>query len=685
MKYVDNVDVTTLITYGQTFRLGFSHFYGRFEGSINGQLLLAGSSGAASLGLETGFFQVVAHTYSNVYGKQEIINYGIDPIFTIGHDTDVFGLLTATDVMAETVKVTVATGEPPFEISSATMVNNLNVDMLDGLHGDYYLDYNNLTNKPTLLQGEIGPPGPAGAAGQNGTNGTNGIPGIPGIPGVPGPPGAPGAAGLPGSSGSSGSDGSDGAKGDKGDKGDTGAAGSAVNPNWNETDTTKPAYIQNKPSVIQSDWNQQTTTSIDFIKNKPTFLSRWWADPNDANSIYYQTTAGRVGIGKSPASGFKLDVDGQVRGTIFTSTVTDVSPFQVSSLIRVDNLNASLLDGLGIGSFMRTDTSTSTSWSITTTSTVTCKQLLSTTTIVPPFVVSSTLKVINLNAELLDGLDSTAFMRSDANTATSGTLTGTRLISTIATGTAPLTVTSTTKVANLNADLLDDLDSTKFMRADGATSTTGTLTGTRLISTIATGTAPLTVTSTTLVTNLNVALFNGQNAAYYLSYANLTGVPATTSSQWTTSGTFIYYNTGNVGIGIATPAAKLHVVGAILATADVTAYYSDRRLKKDVREITSALDKLSKIRGVYYTQNELAETFGYHNYEPQVGVIAQELQTVLPEAVKLAPFDTNAEQGSISGENYLTVQYHKIVPLLIQAIKEQQEEINDLRRMVLKK
>jgi hypothetical protein len=115
MKYVDNVDVTALITYGQTFRLGFSHFYGRFEGSINGQLLIAGSSGEASLGLETGFFQVVAHTRTNVYGKQEIVNYGIDPIFTIGHDTDVFGLLTATDVMAQTLKVTVATGEPPFE------------------------------------------------------------------------------------------------------------------------------------------------------------------------------------------------------------------------------------------------------------------------------------------------------------------------------------------------------------------------------------------------------------------------------------------------------------------------------------------------------------------------------------------------------------------------------------------
>jgi len=301
--------------------------------------------------------------------------------------------------------------------------------------------------------------------------------------------------------------------------------------------------------------------------------------------------------------------------------------------------------------------------------------------------------VDNLNASLLDGHDAGKFMRTDEDTSSMGIVTAKSFVSTNTTvsGAAPFVVASTVKVVNLNADLLDGLDSSAFMQVNANTGTTGTITanyylGKYFVSTVATAIGPpLVVASTTLVPNLNVALFNGQNAAYYLSYANLTGVPATTSSQWTTSGTFIYYNTGNVGIGIATPAAKLHVVGAILATADVTAYYSDRRLKKDVREITSALDKLSKIRGVYYTQNELAETFGYHNYEPQVGVIAQELQEVLPEAVKLAPFDTNAEQGSISGENYLTVQYHKIVPLLIQAIKEQQEEINDLRRMVLKK
>jgi len=71
-----------------------------------------------------------------------------------------------------------------------------------------------------------------------------------------------------------------------------------------------------------------------------------------------------VGIGKSPASGFKLDVDGHVRGTIFTSTTEDVAPFQVSSLVRVDNLNASLLDGLGKGAFMRTDEDTSTLFNV---------------------------------------------------------------------------------------------------------------------------------------------------------------------------------------------------------------------------------------------------------------------------------------------------------------------------------
>jgi hypothetical protein len=66
-----------------------------------------------------------------------------------------------------------------------------------------------------------------------------------------------------------------------------------------------------------------------------------------------------------------------------------------------------------------------------------------------------------------------------------------------------------------------------------------------------------------------------------------------------------------------------------------------------------------------------------------VGVIAQEVQSVLPEAVELAPLDTeydeNGNKVSKTGENYLTVFEEKIVPLLIESIKEQQTQIEALQ------
>jgi len=125
------------------------------------------------------------------------------------------------------------------------------------------------------------------------------------------------------------------------------------------------------------------------------------------------------------------------------------------------------------------------------------------------------------------------------------------------------------------------------------------------------------------------------------------------------------------GLGVGTSASA--TAGEIRATNNITAYYSDKRLKKDISRIDAALNKVLSISGVYYTQNKVAEKFGYHNYSRQVGVIAQEIEKVLPEAVKLAPFDIEDVDGnsvSKSGENYLTVQYEKLIPLLIEAIKE---------------
>jgi hypothetical protein len=147
------------------------------------------------------------------------------------------------------------------------------------------------------------------------------------------------------------------------------------------------------------------------------------------------------------------------------------------------------------------------------------------------------------------------------------------------------------------------------------------------------------------------------------------------------SGTFgIHSNSGN---------ADLLVDGAIRSLSDVVAYYSDIRLKHKFEPITSALEKVQSLEGFTYESNELAKELGYNEAydnltgKRKVGVSAQQVQEVLPEAVTLAPFDTyKNEDGTIeskSGKDYLTVKYEKIVPLLIEAIKEQQQQINELK------
>ena len=130
---------------------------------------------------------------------------------------------------------------------------------------------------------------------------------------------------------------------------------------------------------------------------------------------------------------------------------------------------------------------------------------------------------------------------------------------------------------------------------------------------------------------------------------------------------------GRLGIGTVTPEKKLHVVGEIAATGDITAFYSDERLKDFDGKIDGALDKLDKINGYYYKGNDVAAEFGYNTDERQVGVSAQEVEAILPEVVKTAPISLDGET------DYKTVQYEKLVPLLIEAIKELKDEVEKLK------
>jgi len=119
--------------------------------------------------------------------------------------------------------------------------------------------------------------------------------------------------------------------------------------------------------------------------------------------------------------------------------------------------------------------------------------------------------------------------------------------------------------------------------------------------------------------------------------------------------------------------------GAIYATGNITAFFSDKRLKTVSGKIENALDKVGKLSGVYYTFNDTAKSFGYDSDEEQVGVIAQDVEAVLPQIVKAAPFDLDENNNSKSGENYKTVQYEKLIPLLIEAINELRAEVKALK------
>jgi hypothetical protein len=136
-------------------------------------------------------------------------------------------------------------------------------------------------------------------------------------------------------------------------------------------------------------------------------------------------------------------------------------------------------------------------------------------------------------------------------------------------------------------------------------------------------------------------------------------------------------------LGVNTPHPS--TAGMIRATNQITAYYSDERLKENITLIPDALDKVCSLRGVTYTPNQIAEEFGFDRKQSEVGVIAQDVLEVLPEAVKPAPFDIMLFEGdeiSRSGQNYQTVQYEKLVPLLIEAVKQLNEETKELNKQI---
>ncbi|MCP4124923.1 MAG: tail fiber domain-containing protein, partial [Bacteroidetes bacterium] len=167
---------------------------------------------------------------------------------------------------------------------------------------------------------------------------------------------------------------------------------------------------------------------------------------------------------------------------------------------------------------------------------------------------------------------------------------------------------------------------------------------------------------------------DGNQAAGYVPVSDAMGVMTWTDpallpkddGDWTVSGSDMYSSvSGNIGIGTTTPGYKLQVGESgdgTQARANAWNTFSDLRWKRDLAIIDDPLEKLEQLYGYYYYWNRDKK-----DQSRQVGVVAQEVETVLPEIV------------STDAEGMKSVDYTKLTAVLIEAVKELQEENQALR------
>jgi hypothetical protein len=160
-----------------------------------------------------------------------------------------------------------------------------------------------------------------------------------------------------------------------------------------------------------------------------------------------------------------------------------------------------------------------------------------------------------------------------------------------------------------------------------------------------------TLTASGFLTETNVST---TKMSFQPSTGRLT-LGGNSASTSTTTGTLVV--TGGIGLS-----------GAIYAGADIIAYASsDKRLKENISVIDNSLEKLTKLSGYEYHWNSIAQEMYPDRTERDVGVIAQEVQEVLPSAV------VEREDG------YLAISYDRLIPLLIESIKTLKQEIDTIK------
>ena len=240
------------------------------------------------------------------------------------------------------------------------------------------------------------------------------------------------------------------------------------------------------------------------------------------------------------------------------------------------------------------------------------------------------------------------------------------------TGSRILTVSDEGSGNGLDADTVDGIQASSFLRSDANDSFSGDLTGSGTI--LTTGTfmgvkgdgGGVVMTTNDGYGNANLC-FNHQNGV-----PDKSGSSCRIETSVDNSTGFFMFEVGNsVTGGTATTltnvlkleTSQITAYKNIVCSGDITSN-SDISLKDNVVTYENALDKVLAMRGVEYDRNDME---GKH----EVGLIAQEVEEIIPEVV--------GEEGGIKN-----IAYGKLTAVLIEAIKEQQQQINDLRQQLNK-
>jgi len=550
--------------------------------------------------------------------------------------------------------------------------------------------------------GSTGPQGATGAAGADGADGATGPTGAAGANGSTGPQGATGAAGA---------DGADGATGPTGSTGATGATGAAGSPDTAAQVLTKVKTVDGSGSGLDADLldgqhgsyyanesarksvpssgNYQITNSTspqtlgtgylrhDFLNSSGppgssyrsvlsissyTGGSQWTQLSFNYNQgintpIYFRqnqyngSTWGswhQLWDSANDGSGSGLDAD-TVDGIQASGFVNTTGDQNIDGIKIFTGANVTLDNPVNAWKYIRLQSSNSAKWDIATKENDTSGAL---------------------QFRVGGGSANTAYVTTAGNyvSDTQGTLWGS---------------SNDGSGSGLDADLLDGIQASSFVRNDTGNTINNNI-GITQRGYFTTGTSGQNTNSGTLSYAFGYQIAGAWSHPYPdLILGFHTGVRIGGHTNY--GGTRFYddhpsrTNTMLFSVGNGDSHVR--------ANNNIYAYTSDRRLKENFRPIENAVDKVKSIGGFLFDWRK--DMMEKHDFIPDqekddAGLIAQEVQKVMPSAIKRAPFDHDLTKPnqSKSGEEFLTVQYEKMVPLLVEAIKEQQEQIDHLKKLL---